>query len=77
MQTLRKGKEMVKIQYKKIESNIWYSEYTIYNAKSDLLSEVKKLDTVTSYVGKPIDYDIACEIVNKLLDDKEQLKKRA
>lgn len=30
MQILRKGKEMIKIQYKKIESNIWYSEYTIY-----------------------------------------------
>lgn len=50
-------------------------QYRIENAKSDLLSEVKKLDTVTSYVGKPIDYDTACEIANKLLDDKEQLKK--
>lgn len=50
-------------------------QYRIENAKSDLLSEVKKLDTVTSYVGKPIDYDIACEIVNKLLDDKKHLKK--
>lgn len=50
-------------------------QYRIENAKSDLLSEVKKLDTVTSYIDKPIDYDIACETVNKLLDDKEQLKK--
>lgn len=50
-------------------------QYRIENAKSDLLSEVKKLDTVTSYIDKPIDYDTACEIVNKLLDDKEQLKK--
>ena len=37
------------------------------------LDEFKR--TFTSYVGKPIDYDIACETVNKLLDNKEQLKK--
>jgi cell division septum initiation protein DivIVA len=36
---------------------------------------VKLRRVVTSYVGKPIDYDIACEIVNKLLDDKKHLKK--
>lgn len=30
--------------------------------------------TVTSYNMKPIDYDIACETVNKLLDDNKRLK---
>jgi hypothetical protein len=29
---------------------------------------------VTSYNFKPIDYDIACEIVNKLLDEKKRLR---
>ena len=29
---------------------------------------------VTSYNMKPIDYDIACETVNKLLDDNKRLK---
>ncbi len=29
---------------------------------------------VKSYYGKPIDYDIACETVNKLLDEKKFLK---
>lgn len=29
---------------------------------------------VKSYYGKPIDYDIACETVNKLLDEKNFLK---
>lgn len=47
--------------------------YDEYKAMQAELDEFKR--TVTSYVGKPIDYDIACETVNKLLDDKEQLKK--
>lgn len=49
-----------------------YGEYKAMQAE---LAEFKR--TITSYVGKPIDYDIACETVNKLLDDKEQLKKSA
>ena len=47
--------------------------YDEYKTMQDELAEFKR--TVTSYVGKPIDYDIACETVNKLLDVKEQLKK--
>lgn len=47
--------------------------YDEYKAMQAELAEFKR--TITSYVGKPIDYDIACETVNKLLDDKEQLKK--
>lgn len=47
-----------------------YGKYMVMRAEL-----VKLRRVVTSYVGKPIDYDIACEIVNKLLDDKEQLKK--
>lgn len=47
--------------------------YDEYKAMQEELTEFKR--SVTSYVGKPIDYDIACETVNKLLDDKEQLKK--
>lgn len=48
-------------------------EYDEYKAMQEELTEFKR--SVTSYIGKPIDYDIACETVNKLLDDKEQLKK--
>lgn len=47
--------------------------YKEYKAMQEELAEFKR--SITSYVGKPIDYDIACETVNKLLDDKEQLKK--
>lgn len=47
--------------------------YDEYKAMQEELTEFKS--SVTSYIGKPIDYDIACETVNKLLDDKEQLKK--
>lgn len=47
--------------------------YNEYKAMQEELAEFKR--SVTSYIGKPIDYDIACETVNKLLDDKEQLKK--
>ncbi len=47
--------------------------YDEYKAMQAELDEFKR--TFTSYVGKPIDYDIACETVNKLLDNKEQLKK--
>lgn len=47
--------------------------YDEYKAMQAELDEFKR--TVTSYVDKPIDYDIACETVNKLLDNKEQLKK--
>lgn len=47
--------------------------YDEYKAMQEELAEFKR--SVTSYVGKPIDYDIACETVNKLLDNKEQLKK--
>lgn len=47
--------------------------YDEYKAMQAELAEFKR--TVTSYVGKPIDYDIACETVNKLLDDKKHLKK--
>ena len=36
------------------------------------LQEYKRI--VTSYNMKPIDYDIACETVNKLLDEKEKLR---
>ena len=36
------------------------------------LKEYKRI--VTSYNMKPIDYDIACETVNKLLDEKEKLR---
>lgn len=40
------------------------------------LQQLKEYERiVTSYAGKPINYDIACETVNKLLDEKEQLKK--
>lgn len=42
----------------------------------DELQQLKEYERiVTSYAGKPINYDIACETVNKLLDEKEQLKK--
>lgn len=42
----------------------------------DKLQQLKEYERiVTSYAGKPINYDIACETVNKLLDEKEQLKK--
>lgn len=47
-----------------------YGKYMVMRAEL-----VKLRRVVTSYVGKPIDYDIACEIVNKLLDDKKHLKK--
>ena len=47
--------------------------YDEYKAMQAELTEFKC--AITSYVGKPIDYDIACETVNKLLDDKEKLKK--
>ena len=47
--------------------------YDEYKAMQTELDEFKR--TFTSYVGKPIDYDVACETVNKLLDDKKQLKK--
>lgn len=47
--------------------------YEEYAALQEELAEFKR--TVTSYIGKPIDYDIACETVNKLLDDKKKLKK--
>lgn len=47
--------------------------YDEYKAMQAELDEFKR--TVTSYVGKPIDYDIACKTVNKLLDDKKKLKK--
>lgn len=47
-----------------------YDEYMAMQAELD---EFKR--SVTSYIGKPIDYDIACETVNKLLDDKKKLKK--
>lgn len=47
--------------------------YDEYKTMQEELTEFKR--SVTSYIGKPIDYDIACETVNKLLDDKEQLKK--
>lgn len=30
MRTLRKDKEMIKIQYKKVENDVWYREYLIY-----------------------------------------------
>lgn len=36
------------------------------------LQEYKRI--VNSYNMKPIDYDIACETVNKLLDEKEKLR---
>ena len=36
------------------------------------LQEYKHI--VTSYTMKPMDYDIACETVNKLLDEKRKLK---
>lgn len=48
-------------------------EYDEYKAMQEELTEFKR--SVTSYIGKPIDYDIACETVNKLLDDKKKLKK--
>lgn len=42
----------------------------------DELQQLKEYERiVTSYAGKPINYGIACETVNKLLDEKEQLKK--
>ena len=42
----------------------------------DELQQLKEYERiVTSYTEKPINYDIACETVNKLLDEKEQLKK--
>ena len=47
--------------------------YGEYKAMQEELAEFKR--SITSYIGKPIDYDIACEIVNKLLDDKKKLKK--
>lgn len=38
-------------------------------------AELKEYERiVTSYNMKPIDYDIACETVNKLLDDNKRLK---
>lgn len=47
--------------------------YDEYKAMQEKLTEFKC--AITSYIGKPINYDIACETVNKLLDDKEKLKK--
>ena len=47
-------------------------------ANIKLVEENKQLKEyeriVTSYNMKPIDYDIACETVNKLLDDNKRLK---
>lgn len=40
--------------------------------KWEQLKEYERI--VKSYYGKPIDYDIACETVNKLLDEKKFLK---
>lgn len=40
------------------------------------LQELKEYEkTIKSYNGMPIDYTIACETVNKLLDEKDVLKK--
>lgn len=36
------------------------------------LQEYKRI--VTSYNMKPIDYEVACDTVNKLLDDKQKIK---
>lgn len=39
------------------------------------LQELKEYEkTIKSYNGMPIDYTIACETVNKLLDEKDKLK---
>ncbi len=41
----------------------------------DEWKQLKKYERIVkSYYGKPIDYDIACETVNKLLDEKNFLK---
>lgn len=41
------------------------------------LQDLKKYEkTINSYNGMPIDYTIACETVNKLLDEKDVLKKK-
>lgn len=47
--------------------------YKEFKAMQAELAEFKR--SITSYIGKPIDYDIACETINKLLDDKKKLKK--
>lgn len=46
--------------------------YDEYKAMQEELTEFKR--SATSYIGKPIDYDIACKTINKLLDDKQKIK---
>lgn len=58
-----------------IEKQVWESTL---NRSMELKAENEKLKEyeriVTSYNMKPIDYDIACETVNKLLDERKVLK---
>ena len=53
--------------YHELREKLEIAEYE--NAQ---LKEYERI--VTSYNMKPIDYDIACETVNKLLDDNKRLK---
>lgn len=55
-------------------------EYEAHKTPVPTFEEWKQLkeyeQIVTSYNMKPIDYDIACETVNKLLDERKALKEQ-
>lgn len=58
-----------------IEKQVWESTLhrsMVLQAENDKLKEYERI--VTSYNMKPIDYDIACETVNKLLDERKAFK---
>lgn len=83
---LKSGWYYVRLSNGKIEPSLWFlREWDDFRGlvvevlapcDYDELQQLKEYERiVTSYAGKPINYDIACETVNKLLDEKEQLKK--
>lgn len=58
-----------------VEKQVWESTLhrsMVLQAENAQLKEYERI--VTSYNMKPIDYDIACETVNKLFDDNKRLK---
>lgn len=83
---INKSNEMTftgwEVPYKPDQSNILEP----FKLKTELLERVPSYEEwqqlkeyeriVTSYNMKPIDYDIACETVNKLLDEKKALKEQ-
>lgn len=83
---LKSGWYYVRLSNGKIEPSLWFlREWDDFRGlvvevlapcDYDELQQLKEYERiVTSYAGKSINYDIACETVNKLLDEKEQLKK--